>query len=291
MTTPHPAAPTPSTSPTRSASTPWSGSATPPRTSVHTAITQTVAAGYDLLEISLHDSVNLDVETSTRGAVDGQRTRRSPARAGWRFDADVSSEDPAVVARGAALLRESLRSHPRPRRRPPHRRALQRARQGGAPAHAGGPGQRRGACCTSWPLRPPRLGMTLGLEICNRYETNVVNTARRLPAPGRRHRRRQRRDPPRHLPHEHRGGRLRPPGPRGRRPARLRPHRREPPRLPRLRAPRLRGFFHALADIGYTGPITFESFSSAVVAPGLSNDLAIWRNLWDDGADLARHAR
>jgi D-psicose/D-tagatose/L-ribulose 3-epimerase len=52
----------------------------------------------------------------------------------------------------------------------------------------------------------------------------------------------------------------------------------------------LTGFFHALADIGYTGPITFESFSSAVVARGLSNDLAIWRNLWDDGADLASHA-
>jgi sugar phosphate isomerase/epimerase len=50
-------------------------------------------------------------------------------------------------------------------------------------------------------------------------------------------------------------------------------------------------FFHALADVGYTGPITFESFSSAVVAPGLSNDLAIWRNLWDDREDLARHAR
>jgi D-psicose/D-tagatose/L-ribulose 3-epimerase len=28
-----------------------------------------------------------------------------------------------------------------------------------------------------------------------------------------------------------------------------------------------------------------------VVAPGLSNDLAIWRNLWDDGPDLASHAR
>jgi D-psicose/D-tagatose/L-ribulose 3-epimerase len=50
-------------------------------------------------------------------------------------------------------------------------------------------------------------------------------------------------------------------------------------------------FFHALADVGYTGPITFESFSSAVVMEGLSGDLAIWRNLWDDGDDLARHAR
>jgi D-psicose/D-tagatose/L-ribulose 3-epimerase len=49
-------------------------------------------------------------------------------------------------------------------------------------------------------------------------------------------------------------------------------------------------FFHALTDIGYTGPITFESFSSAVVSPTLSNDLSIWRNLWDDGPALARHA-
>lgn len=33
-----------------------------------------------------------------------------------------------------------------------------------------------------------------------------------------------------------------------------------------------------------------DGFSSAVVAQVLSNDLAVWRNLWDDGADLARHA-
>ncbi len=45
-----------------------------------------------------------------------------------------------------------------------------------------------------------------------------------------------------------------------------------------------------MADVDYRGPITFESFSSTVVSATLSNDLAIWRNLWDDGADLARHA-
>ncbi|GGQ62333.1 hypothetical protein [Couchioplanes azureus] len=28
-----------------------------------------------------------------------------------------------------------------------------------------------------------------------------------------------------------------------------------------------------------------------LVRPGLSNDLAIWRNLRHDGEDLARHAR
>ena len=49
-------------------------------------------------------------------------------------------------------------------------------------------------------------------------------------------------------------------------------------------------FFGALVRSGYDGPVTFESFSSAVVHPELSNQLAVWRNLWDDGDDLARHA-
>jgi D-psicose/D-tagatose/L-ribulose 3-epimerase len=49
-------------------------------------------------------------------------------------------------------------------------------------------------------------------------------------------------------------------------------------------------FFAALRATGYQGMVTFESFSSAVVHPDLSNDLAVWRNLWDDGDDLARHA-
>jgi D-psicose/D-tagatose/L-ribulose 3-epimerase len=49
-------------------------------------------------------------------------------------------------------------------------------------------------------------------------------------------------------------------------------------------------FFGALKKINYTGPITFESFSSVVVDPALSNALCIWRNLWDDSDDLAAHA-
>lgn len=38
--------------------------------------------------------------------------------------------------------------------------------------------------------------------------------------------------------------------------------------------------------IDYQGVITFESFLSTVVNEELSNALAIWRNLWDDGMDL-----
>jgi D-psicose/D-tagatose/L-ribulose 3-epimerase len=49
-------------------------------------------------------------------------------------------------------------------------------------------------------------------------------------------------------------------------------------------------FFDAVRASGYQGTVTFESFSSAVVHPDLSNDLAVWRNLWSDGDDLAAHA-
>ena len=49
-------------------------------------------------------------------------------------------------------------------------------------------------------------------------------------------------------------------------------------------------FFKALGRIFYDGPIVFESFSSAVVAPDLSRMLGIWRNLWSDSEDLGAHA-
>lgn len=50
------------------------------------------------------------------------------------------------------------------------------------------------------------------------------------------------------------------------------------------------GLFRGLHHIGYDGPVVFESFSSAVVSPSLTRMLGIWRNLWDDGADLGAHA-
>lgn len=51
------------------------------------------------------------------------------------------------------------------------------------------------------------------------------------------------------------------------------------------------GLFRGLRMIDYAGPITFESFSSTVVDPNLSYTLAIWRNLWEDNVDLAGHAK
>ena len=49
--------------------------------------------------------------------------------------------------------------------------------------------------------------------------------------------------------------------------------------------------FSAMKYIGYQGPVTFESFSSSVVEPQLSNTLGVWRNLWDDSNDLAKKAK
>lgn len=52
----------------------------------------------------------------------------------------------------------------------------------------------------------------------------------------------------------------------------------------------LASVFRALVRCRYAGPITFESFSSRVVGQPLEGILGIWRNLWDDSHDLASHA-
>jgi D-psicose/D-tagatose/L-ribulose 3-epimerase len=263
----------------------WAGDTSP--ASVEYAIAQTAKTGFDLIEFSLHDSLNLDV-ASARAQLTTAGLKVACSR-GLAFDADVSSEDTAVVDRGEKLLHDSLAvtadlggTH--------LTGALYSALgKYGHPLTAGG---RANVVAVLGRLaKEARVkGMTLGLEICNRYETNVINTAHdalRLADDigednvlihlDTYHMNIEEDDLVRpvrevgdrlgyvHIGENHRGylgsGHL-----------------------------DFTSFFHALADIRYTGPITFESFSSAVVASGLSNDLAIWRNLWTDGEDLARHA-
>jgi D-psicose/D-tagatose/L-ribulose 3-epimerase len=264
----------------------WVGGTSPE--AVESAVRSTAAAGFDLLELSLHDAVNLDVPAA-RAALQQAGLAVACSR-GLAFDADVSSDDPDVVARGARLLHESVHiTH-----------ALGGSHLTGALYSAlgkyGHPLTDAGRRNVVSVLREVAaeaggLGMTLGLEICNRYETNVVNTARdalRLADDigadnvtihlDTYHMNIEEDDMASpvlevgerlgyvHIGENHRGylgsGHI-----------------------------DFDAFFGALARIGYRGPITFESFSSTVVSPGLSNDLAIWRNLWSDGADLAEHAR
>lgn len=48
--------------------------------------------------------------------------------------------------------------------------------------------------------------------------------------------------------------------------------------------------FDALVAIGWDDYVTFESFSTTIVDKDLSLKTAIWRNLWDDNVALAKHA-
>lgn len=250
-------------------------------------IRETKSAGYDLLELSLHDSPALDIPAA-RAELESAGLGIVCSR-GLSFTADVSSDDPEVVARGAALLQDSLEvTHALGGQH--FTGALYSAL--GKYNHALTAAGRANvvSVLAELAVEAKGKGMTLGLEICNRYETNVINTAAdalrladdigadnvvihldtyhmnieendlfspvylvgdRLGYV--------------HIGENHRGflgsGHL-----------------------------DFTAFFHALEDINYQGPITFESFSSAVVSPTLSNDLAIWRNLWNDGPALAAHA-
>ena len=48
--------------------------------------------------------------------------------------------------------------------------------------------------------------------------------------------------------------------------------------------------FRALVAIGYAGPISFEAFSSSCCNPFIAGKAAIWRSLFEDGEDVARLA-
>jgi len=49
--------------------------------------------------------------------------------------------------------------------------------------------------------------------------------------------------------------------------------------------------FDALLQVGYEGPLTFESFSRKIVDRDLSLTCAIWRDTWVDNRKIAREAR
>jgi len=255
---------------------------------VERAVAMTVETGFDLLELSLHDLDSLDI-AHAREQIDAVGIGVACSR-GLSFDADVSSEDTAVVTRGADLLQRSLRATSQL-----GGQVLTGALYSalGKYDRSPGPAGRSNAVAVLRDLAQEArgLGLQLGLEVCNRYETNLINTAADALAftdaigednvmihLDTYHMNIEEDDfvrPVRlvgdrlgyvHIGENHRGylgtGHL-----------------------------DFTSFFHALSDIGFHGPITFESFSSAVVARRLSSDLAVWRDLWDDGEDLARHAR
>lgn len=264
----------------------WAGDLTPEST--RKVISQTKAAGYDLVELSLHGPKLMDLGL-TRELLKEHGIGVACSR-GLTFDADVSSEDSACVERGMAMLEEAVTITA----------ALGGNYFGGVPYSALGkynrpltPAGRKNVINSLKRLSDfaAQKNVTVGIEIVNRYETNVINTANQalalLADAG---------DPKNmviHLDTYHMNIE-------------------EVDFVQPVLACKDRlgyvhigesnrgylgsgtidftSFFHALSMIDYRGPITFESFSSAVVAEELSNALAVWRNLWDDGMDLAKHA-
>jgi D-psicose/D-tagatose/L-ribulose 3-epimerase len=264
----------------------WAGDLSPEST--RQVISRTRKAGYDLIELSLHGPQLMDLAL-TRDLLQEYELRVGCSR-GLTFEADVSSDDPAVVAKGIAMLEEGIDITAKIGGRYFGGILYGAMAKYGHPCTAQG---RRHAVAAVKRVAgfAGERGVTLGLEVVNRYESNLLNTATQalqfLDDVGESnvrvhldtyHMNIEEVDFTQpvlacgdklgyvHVGESHRGylgsGNI-----------------------------DFAQFFKALAQVGYEGVVTFESFSSAVVNEQLSNALAIWRNLWSDGMDLALHAR
>ena len=254
---------------------------------IRLAVRKTKEAGFDLIEFPLMDPFSFDVAVA-KDALEEYDLAVS-ASLGLSEATDVTSSDPAIVAAGEALLIKAVDVL---------------ADLGGQhfcgviysamkkymePVTAEGLANSRAAIARVADHAAER-GVSVSLEVVNRYETNVLNTARQALAYL------AEVDRPNlgiHLDTYHMN---------------IEESDMFAPVLdaaPALRYVHIgeshRGylgtgtvdfdtFFKALGRVGYDGPIVFESFSSAVVAPDLSRMLGIWRNLWSDNVELGAHA-
>jgi D-psicose/D-tagatose/L-ribulose 3-epimerase len=252
------------------------------------AIASTAEAGYDLIEIPLLDPASVDAR-DTRSVLD-EHGIAAGCSLGLSDATNVSSEDPEAVAAGRLLLANALRATVE----------LGADYLGGVLFGVLGRHEaavtERGyanavAAMQELSENAAREGVTIGLEVVNRYESNVLNTTEQalqfLDDIGSS-------NATVHLDTYHMN--IEEPGMAA---------------AIELAGDRL-GYFHvgesnrgplgtgtvdfaeafaALDRIGYNGTITFESFSSAVVSPALTRALCIWRETWDDGMELATSAR
>lgn len=263
----------------------WVGDWSPE--SARTAIESSRAAGFDLIEIPILEPETVDVDATRKALADNGMA--AACSLGLDESTDVSSEDTAIVRRGRDRLAAAVEvSHAIGAT---HLCGVLYSRLGKYPRPIGPLGRRHVVETMRWLAAESRsAGLSLNLEVVNRYESNVVNTARDMlalidEAGG---------GIGVHLDTYHmnieENGVAEPVEAAGERLGYV--HIGESHRgYLGTGTVDFDGFFAALRASGYAGPVTFESFSSAVVHPDLSNTLAVWRNLWDDGTDLARHAR
>ena len=252
------------------------------------AIKNSAEAGYGLIEIPALDPKSIDVEHTK--ATLKEFGLKGACSLGLSFDADINNEDSEIAKRGEARLMDALNvveqlggdylggvifSALGKYKFPPTKKARDNAV----------------AALKRLAIAAQAKGITLGLEPVNRYESNLLNTGSQalemikdigepnvvvhldiyhmnieeqdLVSPVL--------EAGNKLGYVHIGASHR--GPLG------------------TGNIDFDSFFGALAKIGYKGTITFESFSSTVVAPDLSSTLGIWRNLWTDNKSMAKSAR
>jgi D-psicose/D-tagatose/L-ribulose 3-epimerase len=245
-------------------------------------------AGFSLIEFPRLDPRKFDVP-AVAGWLRGMEMGVAVTM-GLPLHADISSEDQATVKRGEAILDEAVAVT----------RDLGGHKLGGivfsahtkytsAPTRKGW--DNSVATLARVAERAKAAGVTINLEIVNRFETNLLNTA----AQGLAYIRDSGSDNIfLHLDTFH-----------------MNIEEADPQLAIRMAGKHL-GYFHvgesnrgflgsgtinfppifdALVENGYDDFITFESFSSEVVDKDLSITCAIWRNTWTDNVALARHAR
>ena len=264
----------------------WSAGSTPD--DLNRALDRSAETGYSLIEFPRLDPKKFDVPGFARSLA--ERQMGIAVTMGLLPSHDISSEDAETVARGEAVLREAVSVA----------RDLGAKKLGGILFSAHGKYMQmptaRGRQNSIDTLRGvarygAEAGVTINLEIVNRFETNLLNTTAQglafIEEIG---------EPNvfLHLDTFH-----------------MNIEEANPADAIRAAGDRL-GYFHvgesnrgylgagtieyatifdALLDNGYADTITFESFSSAVVDKDLSVIAGIWRNTWDDNVALAKHAR
>jgi D-psicose/D-tagatose/L-ribulose 3-epimerase len=250
------------------------------------AIESTAQVGYDLIEVPILDPSTIDTAMTRRLLEDNGLG--SACSLGLDDSTDVSSEDPAIVAAGRDRLAAAVEAaHAMGAT---HLVGVLYSKLGKYPRPITATGRGHVVESMAWLAKQADdAGLSLSLEVVNRYETNVVNTAADMltlidetAANIGAHLDSY------HMNIEENGF--------------VEPVQQTAGRLGYLHIGEShRGYlgtgtidfdalFGAVRDIGYAGPVTFESFSSAVVHPDLSNTLAVWRNLWDDSRNLAETA-
>ena len=251
------------------------------------SIARSKSAGFDLVEFPLMDPDTFDGDTARRALSDAGMSATTSL--GLPQHADVSSEDPDVVAAGATLLRTAL-----DRTAEMGSTRLCGVLYGAMKKHMA-PMSERGRLHSVEAIRDladqaKTLDVHLSLEVVNRYESNLLNTGRDALQFLKEV---DRAEVSVHLDTYHMNIEES---------DMFQPFLDTQERLGYVHIGEShRGYlgtgsvdfestFRALDRIGYDGPIVFESFSSAVVSPTLSNTLGIWRNLWQDSDHLAAHA-